>query len=49
MKMIELELHMYYEPTEEEQVTYVVCEDSYPVWNFRIFPIMLILPSVSAN
>lgn len=37
LKMIELELHMYYEPTEEEQVTYVVCEDSYPVWNFRIF------------
>ena len=37
MKMIELELHMYYEPTDEEQLKYVVCEDNYPVWNFRIF------------
>lgn len=36
-KMIELELHMYYEPSPEELVTYYACEDGYTMWNLRVF------------
>lgn len=36
-KMLELELHMYFEPTEEEALKYYYCEDGYQIWNFRIF------------
>lgn len=36
-KMMELELHMYYEGTAEESSKYYLAEDGYPVWDFRIF------------
>lgn len=34
-KMLELELHMYYEPTAEERALYTTCEDGYQMENCR--------------
>ena len=36
-KMMELELHMYYEATPEESKKLYLAEDGYPIWDFRIF------------
>lgn len=36
-KMMELELHMYYEATDEESQKLYIAEDGYPIWDFRIF------------
>ena len=36
-KMMELELHMYYEANAEESAKYYLAADGYPVWDFRIF------------
>lgn len=36
-KMIEMELHMYYEPTPEESLIYYICEDQYTAWDLRVF------------
>ncbi len=38
-KMLELELHMYYEPNEEERLTYYACEDGYLMENLRVIRI----------
>lgn len=35
-KMLELELHMYYEPTDEERLMYNTCEDGYLMENLRV-------------
>lgn len=37
LKMLELELHSYYEPTEEESKELYVCEDGFAMWNLRYF------------
>lgn len=36
-RMIESELHYYYEGTEEESKKMVLAEDGFPVWDFRLF------------
>lgn len=38
-KMLELELHMYYEPNPEEHVVYNVCEDGFLMENLRVIRI----------
>ena len=37
LKMIELELYLYYEGTPEEQLTYIYGADNYAYWDFRLF------------
>ena len=36
-KLLEFELHMYYEPTDKEAVDYFQNEDGYLMWNLRPF------------
>lgn len=38
-KMLELELHMYYEPTDEERPIYYACDDGYLMENLRVIRI----------
>ena len=38
-KMLELELHMYYEPNDEERLMYYACEDGYLMENLRVIRI----------
>jgi len=37
MKMLELELNIYYAATPEESAKLYLCDDGYAIWNFRIF------------